>query len=257
MFTWLLTNSIAAFLMPPGSLLLVMLLGLVLLRRRRALGLTLIGLSWIALYALATPYLSALLLSSVEPPYADPRAQPGGQAIVVLGGGIYPKAPEYGGENTVTAEELVRLRYAARLYRVLDKPILVAGGDPQRIGESEAALMKRVLQNDFRVPVRWTEPASNNTDENARFSYAILHSAGIRTIYLVTHAWHMPRARMAFEHAGFTVIPAPTEYETAKRGVLLDFLPSAWALKDSARFFHETIGLLWYRIKFAISGRSA
>ena len=52
----------------------------------------------------------------------------------------------------------------------------------------------------------------------------------MQQIYLVTHAWHMPRAQLAFEHAGFSVIPAPTGYTTRFELTVLDFLPDADAL---------------------------
>jgi uncharacterized SAM-binding protein YcdF (DUF218 family) len=54
---------------------------------------------------------------------------------------------------------------------------------------------------------------------------------------------------MAFRQAGFEVVPAPTAYTTRNRTDLLSFLPNAEALRDSAIFMHEIIGLLWYRVK--------
>lgn len=107
--------------------------------------------------------------------------------------------------------------------------------------------MRIVLAEDFVVPVRWTEDASDNTYENARNSYRILQKAGISKIYLVTHAWHMMRAAAAFRRAGFEVIEAPTGFTTRYHTDLLAFLPRAAALQDSAMFVHEGIGILWYR----------
>jgi len=89
--------------------------------------------------------------------------------------------------------------------------------------------------------------------ENARLSHEILKAADIRRICLVTHAWYMPRARRAFEHAGFEVVPAATGYATRYRLTVLDFVPDAHALRDSSLFFREVIGLGWYRIQFALA----
>ncbi|HEU0289570.1 MAG TPA: YdcF family protein, partial [Burkholderiales bacterium] len=108
---------------------------------------------------------------------------------------------------------------------------------------------KQVLEADFHVPVQWMEQGSNNTLENARLSYSILAAAGVRRIYLVTHAWHMPRAKLAFERAGFAVIPAPTGYTTRYELTALDFLPGADALYRSNRFFRESIGIGWYHLR--------
>jgi uncharacterized SAM-binding protein YcdF (DUF218 family) len=114
--------------------------------------------------------------------------------------------------------------------------------------------MAAVLRQEFGVPVAWIEDRSLTTLENARYSRTLLRAAGIDAVYLVTHASHMPRAVLAFEGAGFTVIPAPTGYTTRFRLTLLHFVPNAHALADSSIWFHEVIGIAWYRIKLA-SGR--
>jgi uncharacterized SAM-binding protein YcdF (DUF218 family) len=63
----------------------------------------------------------------------------------------------------------------------------------------------------------------------------------------------MPRARLAFESAGFVVIPAATGYATRFRLTALDFVPDARALRDSSTYFREVIGIGWYRLQFAIA----
>lgn len=258
MSAWEITNSIASVLLPPGCLLLVALAGALLVGRRRRLGIALMAVAWLALYAFAMPEVASRLVRSLEPHYRDPASQPTGQAIIVLGGSLYRRAPEYGGEDTVNAALLMRLRYAAHLYRALGKPILVTGGSPEGYAVSEASRMKHVLEQDYDVPVRWVEQDSTTTRENALGSYRLLHAAGVTTVYLVTHASHMKRARMTFEHAGFTVIPAPTAYRTfGGKHHLVDFLPNAAALEDSAIFTHEALGLVWYRLKFFISSWSS
>ena len=109
--------------------------------------------------------------------------------------------------------------------------------------------MKLTLEQDFHVPVQWAEEDSNNTFENAKYSYPLLHKAGIKRIYLVTHAWHMPRSVMAFQSAGFEVIPAPLAFTTRYKTDLLSFIPNAESLNTSEIFMHELIGLVWYRLK--------
>jgi uncharacterized SAM-binding protein YcdF (DUF218 family) len=247
----LITNGIAALLLPPGSLVLLAAVGALLAPWRPRLGRMLVVLSFVALCALSTRFVADVLLETLEPVPRDPLADTSGQAIVVLGGGTYFSAPEYA-RDTVSSGTLVRLRYAAHLHRALGKPVLVTGGAPHGNATSEADQMRQVLSHDFRVPVEWAEQGSNNTLENARLSYRLLGAAGVRRIYLVTHALHMPRARLAFERAGFAVVPAPTGYSTRYRLTVLDFLPSADALSRSSQFFHETIGIGWYHLRIAI-----
>lgn len=249
---WMIRNTLAAALLPPGSLLLVALCGFALARRRAVLGPSLVAFAFVTLYALSTQYVADSLLQVLEASPEDPLRRSDGQAIVVLGAGTYFSAPEYDA-TTVNANGLVRLRYAARLHRATGKPILASGGSPEGAPAGEAIHMQAALQRDFQVPVKWIEDQSRTTLENARLSHRILGAAGIRTIYLVTQAWHMPRARLAFENAGFVVIPAATGYATRFRLTVLDFLPDARALRDSSTFFREVIGIGWYRLQFAIA----
>jgi uncharacterized SAM-binding protein YcdF (DUF218 family) len=251
MYSWQLINALALLLMPPGCLLLFAAWGMVLMRRRPRAGAGLVGAAVFALYVLSTNYAAERLLQSLEP--AAPASARQAGAIVVLGGGKYHSAPEYGGADTVSNQTLARLRYAAHLHRSTGTPLLVTGGSPEGSATAEAEAMKSVLESAFGTPVRWTETRSGNTLENARLSHAMLAPLGIHAIQLVTHAWHMPRARLAFEHAGFEVIPAPTGFATSYRLTVLDFMPSARALHDSSRFFHEVIGIAWYRLKFLIA----
>ncbi|MGE5526717.1 MAG: YdcF family protein [Rhodospirillaceae bacterium] len=256
MSAWVITNAMAALLMPPGCLLIVMAAGALLLRRSRARGIALLTVSWVGLYALSMPVVATRLLQSLEEPYSDPISTKSGDAIVILGGGMYYRAPEYAGRDTVTAEVLARLRYGAYLHRALNKPVLVTGGSPRGERTPEAEAMKRALEDEYQVPVRWIENASTNTTENAKLSFGLVHDAGVKTIYLVTHAWHMTRARKSFELAGFTVIPAPTVFKTEGPRTVVDYLPDARALEHSSIYVHEAIGRVWYRMKSIVSSWS-
>ncbi|MGZ8190948.1 MAG: YdcF family protein, partial [Methylococcaceae bacterium] len=187
------------------------------------------------------------LLEAKTAPLNNPP--PAADAIVILGSGTYFHAPEYADQDTVNARALQRLRYGAKLFRETHQPILVTGGKPLGNAISEAQQMRTVLEQDFQVPVRWTEDMSNNTFENARYSLQILQKADIKKIYLVTHAWHMPRSTEVFRRAGFDVIEAPTVFATRFKTDLFTFIPDTGALVDSTFFVHEIIGLIWYQIK--------
>lgn len=252
--SWFITNFIATFLLPPLSLLLLLALGIFLLYRSHKLAKHVIFASFGLLWIASTPFFaeSALHLLEAGTTALESRQQ-SADAIVILGGGTYFHAPEYAGHDTISDQTLPRLRYGAKLHREDGTPILVTGGKPLDNELSEAQQMRTSLQQDFHVPVRWTEDASDNTLENARNSFQVLQQAGIRKIYLVTHAWHMPRAAMTFRHAGFEVVEAPVAFTTRYKIDLLAFLPRAEALRDSKFFAHEVIGLLWYGVKFAFS----
>lgn len=247
--SWFTTNLISAFLLPPLNLLLLALPGLLLWHKRPLVARALLTSAFALLWLLSTPFVAESLLQTLEgtPQALDTRSHTA-DAIVVLGAGSYFHAPEYG-SDTVSEASLQRLRYAAKLYRDTAKPVLATGGKPLGNSLSEAQQMRHVLEQEFRVPVQWTEDESDNTLENAYYSYPMLQQAGIQRIYLVTHAWHMPRAMRAFQKAGFEVVPAPTAFTTRYQTDLLAFVPRASALRDSQIYVHELLGLLWYRLK--------
>lgn len=236
---------------PPGLNLGVAVLSLVLWRRWRRVAVTLLLGDVALLYLLSLPLTATALISVLQPyPPLNPQDLNRAQAIVVLGAGRYSDAPEYGGD-TVSQFELVRLRYAAHLYRLSHLPLVLVGGatDAEKGRIAESLLMKKAAEDDFGVPVMWTEEHSRTTAENAANVAALLRDHGIHRIFLVTHAWHMPRAMWAFHHSGIQAIPAPTGF------ILEDashrdhpWLPSARAMDELRLALHEIVGILWYRI---------
>jgi uncharacterized SAM-binding protein YcdF (DUF218 family) len=244
--SWLLTNLVAAFLLPPLSLLLLGFAGLWLLRRHPRSGTLLIAGCLGLLWLLSMPVVADRLLGLLDPVYR-PLTGTEADAIVILGGGSYTNTLEYG-SDTVNLFTLERLRYGATLARRLGKPVLLSGGAP--LGSTpEARLMRSVLESEFGVKPRWIEDRSENTRDNARFSAEMLRAAGIRRIYLVSHSWHLKRAVPEFEREGLLVIPAGTGY--FRSGIIqpMDWLPSARGLFNSYLAVHEGIGLIWYRIR--------
>ncbi|MFZ2727336.1 MAG: YdcF family protein [Methylococcaceae bacterium] len=245
--SWFIVNVISAFLLPPLSLLIPLVGCAIIFKRYPKLARGLLIASLSVLWLLATPYCAEGLLHCLESrttALSLPLTE--ADAIVILGGGSYVHAPDYEQQDTVSEQTLVRLRYGAKLYHQTQRPILVTGGRPLGNNSSEAEQMRKVLEQEFQVPVRWIEDSSNNTLENARYSFQRLQKEHIKKIYLVTHAKHSIRAADSFRHAGFEVIQAPTAFTTRYQTDLLSFLPSASALRDSRDFIHEIIGLLWY-----------
>ena len=181
-------------------------------------------------------------------------------AIVVLGGGKLKGVLERSDlmQEDLSKEELQRVRYAALLSKRTQLPILVTGGTPEPSSKylsPEAQVMAKVLRDEFNVEVSWIEDQSKTTQENAQFSANILLKEKINHIYLVTHFWHMPRAKNIFEKYGFEVTPAPMGFEFENEFDLkelnpLDFLPSPSSLQRVREICHETFGKVWYRLKY-------
>lgn len=255
---------------PPGIVVLLLILTFLAYLRRQWLGSAFLVLSTVTLIILSLPLTAQQLMNGLQgfakPPELVRMAEKGPQAslfvpkdslkdlpeaIVVLGSGRYSEAPEYGFEDTVSARGLERLRYAASLQRKTGLPILVSGGAPHGESTAEADHMQAALTEDFRAQVKWVERESRTTAENARYSQALLTTAKVRHVYLVTHAWHMRRAARAFESAGIRVTPAPTGFHTLSSAVRKSggYLPSAAGLYYTRLALHEYLGFAWYDLR--------
>lgn len=246
----MLSKLLKTFLLPPLSLVVLALIGWGMRRRWPRVGRACLFVALGSLYLLSMPYTGSLLLRSLQttPVLTPRRLVPQAGAIVVLSGDYYRYAPEYGGGNTVGSATLERLRYGVRLLRDLHLPLLVSGGTIPGMQTSLAAVMQETLTRDFQAPARWLESESLTTYENAKFSAKILREQGIDTVYLVTHSWHMPRARAAFKAFGIRAIPAPTVFAARPTPLPGDFLPTARGLTASYNALYEWIGRLWYAL---------
>ena len=122
--------------------------------------------------------------------------------------------------------------------------------------------MQRALEQEFNVPVRWSETQSRNTHENAVKSAEIFSAARITRIVLVTHGFDMPRARAEFAAQGIDSIPAPTGIPSWEFDSPLDALPSLAALQGSYFALYEIRAnvVRWVALRIenpTLSGRRA
>lgn len=250
---------LTALAMPPAGLLLPIAVGAVLawpagagLKRRRW-GLSIMALATLALWLLSchavAVWLAAHALPQVlplEPARLSQLRKEGVQAVVVLGGGVLPNAPEYGQAQPSSATA-TRLRYGLELARRAQLPVGFAGGvgwsgigGEQAVTEAQVAL---AVARDLKQEIRWLDEQSRDTAENAAHMRHLLQADGIRKIALVTHAWHMPRSVTHFEKLGFEVLPAPTGFVLPRSRPVIEWLPSAQGLLASHWVLREWLAL--------------
>lgn len=243
--TVIMSRTLELLLLPPGNTPVLLLLALLLYRWRGWMSGVLL-FAVLQLAVLSLPVVANQLLSGLEqqyPPKPDLwLEQPLPQAIVVLGAGRNHNAAEYNGRMS-SSVELERLNYAAYLYRQTHLPILISGSS------SEIGYMKDVLANTYQVPVRWQESHSHTTWENAMYSDELLTRESITSAWVVTQAWHMPRAMQAFANRRIHYYPASVTYGSSTywqhRWML--WIPQANALSRSQTALHEWFGLLKYQ----------
>lgn len=244
---------LTALILPPASPLLLLAAGALLRRAsRRALagmGSLVMAASAIGLWLLACQAVSVPLARSLlpQPSVATPDllARRQVQAIVVLGGGIEPLAPEYGRAEP-SLPTLQRLRHGAHLARATGLPLAFAGGvgwANQGTGVASEAQAAEAVLRDWGQAMRWRDDQSRDTAENAARLRALLAPAGIRRIALVSQAWHLPRAQRLFEAQGFEVVPAPTGFIQPSGQAWLRWVPDAGSLQDSRAVLREWLAL--------------
>lgn len=247
----MLRTLLESLLLPPGCVLALAALGALSLRWKPRAGRALMIAAGALLWLLATPVVAGLLLRTLQtaPPLPAEGALPPAQAIVVLSAEADPEAPEYG-HAAPGRDTLVRLRYGAHLHRRTGLPILVTGGAAAPGHTPVAVTMQRVLEDERGAPVRWVDPTASNTYENAAQAAALLAPEGIDRVYLVTHAWHMPRAVASFEAHGFEVVPAPTGFRARPWQGPGSLVPRWTGIRDSYHAAHEWLGRLYYALAY-------
>jgi len=248
------SKVVSLWLLPPGILMVFLLVAVIYWKRYWARALAIFSL--LSLWALSTEPVRDMLTQPLEFQYSVLNMKDVPQehiAIVLLGGGLYEKAPEYAGEDALNESALMRTIYAADIARKTGLDVYATGGTPLNQGSrAEGEVMRDWL-------IRWglpeskvfAESASDNTWQNAIYTRAILDKKGIKEVLLVTSAWHMPRAVWCFKAQGLKIISAPTGFLTTQKAYdLRSYMPSAHVLANSADALHEYLGMLWYRLRY-------
>lgn len=251
---------LSALLLPPVPLILLMLIGARLILPRRGLGWAVILLTAVLTWLGATTGTATLLARALLnlPPVlstariAEVKAQVQGRqpiAIVVLGGGSYPLAPEYGLSN-LTTTGMERLRYGLWLGRETGAPVAFSGGvgwgQPEG-STPEGEIAQRIATQEFGRPLKWVEARSRDTRQNAALAVALMKQQGIGEILLVTHDYHQARALRAFEEAAqgaIRIVPAPLGDLASPPRTAFDWLPREAGFTAVRHVLHEAFGRL-------------
>ncbi|MFC7668642.1 YdcF family protein [Hymenobacter humi] len=148
-----------------------------------------------------------------------------------------------------------RLTNALWLYRAGRVRVIIISGGSGAVLEkahTEAADLATLLRL-AGVPNRaiLVEDQSRNTRENASFTKRLLAAhPDIKSLVLVTSAFHERRALGCFEKVGLRPVPFPAGFLSEDRRPTPDFwlLPSPEPLKNLSILLHEIAGWLTYKL---------
>ena len=208
----------ASWILPPGIFILLLLaLCVKLFKVSRKLSAAVLFFTLI-FYFLCTSLVAERLMGWLEEMHTPPAQveTSGADVIVLLGGGAISQVPDVDGVGALCASPANRLLTAVRLQKMLNVPILVSGGQVYSDSGAEAEISARVLKS-LGVPDEkiLTETKSVNTTQNARYSTKILRDNNFAKPLLVTSAFHMNRAMLAFNLNRIKPIAYPTDFTVA------------------------------------------
>ena len=248
---------VGALLLPPVPFLVLVLLGARLLLPRRGLGwlviLFAVVMLWLSACSGAARGLSQLILPAPAALSFDRVRELRAEllakkpvAIVILGAGTEPFAPEYG-VSSLQSTSLERLRYGIWLAAQTGAPMAFSGGTgwAQADSTTEARVAGKIAAEEFGRPIKWIEDDSRDTRENAARTMALLKPAGITHVVLVTNGWHMARAVRAFVDAAgpdVQVEAAPMGLARRIDSPTLSWMPSSQGFREMREILREVVG---------------
>lgn len=209
----------------------------------------------------ATAALCALYLAMTLPLTADPvfdalqrRARgdarcgppPPGSVIIVLAGGILRQPADPTDFNALRAQSLRRLIAAVALARATPGSVLlISGGTGERYREAD---VMGTLARQMGIPAARIvlDRESRTTDASAIDTRGLPKDRAHAPRYLLTSAYHMPRALLAFRRHGQTVCAWPVDFQTARLPLFERLTPQLGALERMTMAWHEYLGLAYY-----------
>ena len=251
-------TAAASLLLPPGLIFLFLIIGWLVARLfKKKWGAMIVCSALVLAWVSATPALAKTLMawhvSGLKPidkaQWSRLSSQKNTTAIVALGLVEVSQGLEYG-QYSLRSESYERLRYAIYLSKLTNLEILYSGGQlpvnasqPDPLQFSEAAVASRTARTDFNTALKWTETQSNTVRQSAKEVAAILQAQNIQTVYLVAHAWKLPRAVQAYESAGFSVVPAPIDFPDKSDFIISDFFPTSEGTRWVRNVARERLGM--------------
>lgn len=142
-------------------------------------------------------------------------------------------------------ENLTRAVEGFRIYQNLKKgKIIISGRNVFEKTPSQRILAKLLIDLGAKEEDIFLEEKSINTYQS---SLNLKKIVGKRPFFLVSSAYHLPRAMETFKKAGLFPIPAPAKKNSFKISIY-DFFPQASSFGEIETAFYEYLSLFFYRL---------
>lgn len=196
---------------------------------------------------------NAAFLAWEKPPVPLAALAPADAAVLLTGISDKTKSPH---DRVYLSRGADRFTNALWLYRARKvRRIIISGGSGSLSptgGATEAAELATLLRL-AGVPQSHLllETRSRNTRENALFTKALLvRHPEIKSLVLVTSAFHQRRALGCFAKAGLYPAPFPADFRSTDPRWSPDYwlVPDADALSRCGLLLHEIAGYITYRL---------
>jgi uncharacterized SAM-binding protein YcdF (DUF218 family) len=177
---------------------------------------------------------------------------PPGSVLIVLAGGLNRNPAQVTDFNALRSDSLRRTLFAVALaQRTPHSVLLFSGGGGTRFREAD--VMGALAQALGFAPDRIVlDRTSRTTAASAINTRAMPAGDSGRPRYLITSAYHMPRANMAFRDAGQKVCAWPVDFLDTEVPPPELFTPGIGSLQRSTLLLHEALGMVFYRLKAAL-----
>lgn len=208
---------------------------------------------WAIAWFCSTSFGSGVIMRPLENRYEAPVVEKMNKVdvVVVLGGMIDANTLRGGRPEFHDAVD----RLTAALELVLKRRaeyILISGGSGLML---QGGLREGDVLKDYLVALGFpkekilAERNSRNTRENAVESLKIIQGKKLKSVVLVTSAFHMPRSVRCFQKVGLEVIPFPVDFKAADHSTFPEsFFPSSQGIGDFATAIREIVGLAAYKV---------
>ena len=249
---FLLEKLISLTILSPLPIIIILIyIGISLFRKRKKQGILLI-LIGVFTYFVTTDYFIDRALYPIENRYPQITQSDilKGDAYILLGGGLFI---DTGGGDVPTPNALDRIVKTAIYYKISPKKIFISGGAPLHNKVSESKIYRKYLidlgvnRDDIII-----EEKSRTTKENAKFISEHIKDEDLKSVILITSAYHMERSIYIFSRYldAIDILPAPCNYLSSNHNnQIFNFIPKYYNFLKFQIVIWETIGNIYYKIR--------